>query len=217
LGGFPDQSDIFKMNIKTFALKDLTPAEYNPRSITPEALSGLKRSIEEFGYIQPIIVNTHNGNAPTIVGGHQRLKAMLAQGVKAAKCVVVDFDPIKEKAANVALNAETISGDWELEGLEAILEELKFEFPEFEDVNLDDLAGSLEIDLEEIPEHDPELPTGDHSGLRVATFTFSEEQFQLVDSLIKEEIKANPILDDPSGLNENKNGNALYWICKNAR
>jgi len=149
------------MNLETFQLKDLTPAEYNPRTITPEALKGLQRSIEEFGYLQPIIVNTHSGNAPTIVGGHQRLKALLAQGKTEAKCVVVDFDTIKEKAANVALNAETISGDWNLEGLETILEELKVEFPEFDEINLDELADSLEIDLDFLGDEDDEKKDAD--------------------------------------------------------
>lgn len=134
------------MKIKKFKLEDLIPAEYNPRTITDEALKGLQRSIEKFGYLQPIIVNIHGGTS-VIVGGHQRAKAMLAEGIKDAKCVVVDFDKTTEKAANIALNSETISGDWDTEGLEEILEELKVDLPEFEDINLDDLAESLDIDL----------------------------------------------------------------------
>jgi len=141
------------MDIRTFQLKDLQPSEYNPRTITPEALQGLQQSIEKFGYIQPLIVNWPDVlEPPTIVGGHQRLKVLQAQGVKEAKCIVVNFDPITEKAANVALNAETISGDWSLEGLEAILAELSVEFPEFEDINLDELADSLDIDLDSLEE-----------------------------------------------------------------
>ena len=139
------------MDIRTFQLKDLRQSEYNPRIITPEALQGLQQSIEKFGYIQPLIVNWPDVlEPPTIVGGHQRLKVLQAQGVKEAKCIVVNFDPITEKAANVALNAETISGDWSLEGLETILAELSVEFPEFEDINLDELADSLDIDLDSL-------------------------------------------------------------------
>jgi len=155
------------MDIRTFQLKDLRPSEYNPRTITPEALQGLQQSIEKFGYIQPLIVNWPDVlEPPVIVGGHQRLKVLQAQGVKEAKCIVVNFDPVTEKAANVALNAETISGDWSLEGLESILAELSVEFPEFEDINLDELADSLDIDLDSLGEDDsdkdadevPDLP-----------------------------------------------------------
>jgi len=135
------------MKIKKFRLNDLTPAEYNPRVITLEALVGLQKSIKEFGYIQPIVVNIHEG-AKTIIAGHQRVKAMIAQKFSEADCVVVDFDPLKEKAANIAMNSETISGDWDFEGLESLLGELKIDFSGFEEVNLDELADSLDIDLE---------------------------------------------------------------------
>lgn len=138
----------FEMELKEFKLKDLSPADYNPRRITPEALKGLGKSIEKFGYLEPLVVNIRGGRN-RVISGHQRLKALLAQGEATAECVVVDFDDVTEKAANVALNAESISGDWDMEGLETILKELKFEFPEFDDVNLDDLADSLEIDLED--------------------------------------------------------------------
>jgi len=71
------------MNIKTYKLKDLIPADYNPRTITDEVLEGLKSSIEKFGYLQPVIVNIHSGK-PVIIGGHQRVKAMLDQGMNDA-------------------------------------------------------------------------------------------------------------------------------------
>lgn len=155
------------MKLQIFKLEELRPAEYNPRVITAKALQGLQESIEKFGYLQPIIVNIHGGKEPTIVGGHQRLKAMQTQGVKKAKCVVVDFDPVTEKAANVALNSESISGDWDVEGLGKILEELKFEFPEFDEINLKELGESLKIDMEswganayadKDPDETPEVP-----------------------------------------------------------
>ncbi len=75
------------MRIKNFKLKYLIPAGYNPRKISEAALKGLQKSIEKFGYIQPIIVNIHSGQ-PVIVGGHQRVKAMLAEGIEEVKCIV---------------------------------------------------------------------------------------------------------------------------------
>ena len=132
------------MKIQKLKLADLNPADYNPRVITQEALAGLSKSLEKFGYLQPLVINVHGGKK-TVISGHQRLKVMLAEGGTEADCVVVDFDPVMEKAANVALNSETISGDWDLEGLETILEELKIEFPDFEEVNLDDLVDSLDM------------------------------------------------------------------------
>lgn len=198
-----------------FKVKDLHPAEYNPRTIKKEALSGLEKSLDKFGYLQHIVVNTRDGKN-TIISGHQRIKALALSGNEKIECIVVDFDGITEKAANVALNAESISGNWVLEDLEEILFELQAELPddEFDELNYDDLAEELDIELDEIDKLNTDLPEGDKPGIRTATFTFSEEQYQLIDSLIREEIRNNPVLDDPAGINENKHGNALYEICR---
>ena len=46
-----------------------------------------------------------------VVGGHQRLKVLLDMGETEIDCVVVDLEPAKEKALNLALNR--IQGDWD--------------------------------------------------------------------------------------------------------
>ena len=145
------------MKIEKFSLADLNPAEYNPRTITRGALEGLSKSMEKFGYLQPIVVNVRDGRN-RVISGHQRLKVMLdEERVEEAECIIVDFDDQTEKAANIALNSETISGDWDLEGLETILEELKFEFPEFEEINLDELDIQFEVEgLNELGEEEDE-------------------------------------------------------------
>ena len=57
-------------------IDDLKPAVYNPRvELKPgdEEYEKIKRSIEKFGYSDPIVVNRDL----TVIGGHQRLKVML--------------------------------------------------------------------------------------------------------------------------------------------
>jgi ParB-like chromosome segregation protein Spo0J len=131
------------MKIQKFKLSDLNPAAYNPRKISKEALAGLSESLKKFGYISPIVCNIHNGEN-TIISGHQRVKALELQGINEVDCIIVDFDPLTEKAANIALNAETISGDWDLELLAPMLEELKLDFDDFEELNFDDLEDSFD-------------------------------------------------------------------------
>lgn len=65
--------------METIAIKDITPASYNPRKITDEAFEELKASLRTFGFIIPIIVNRDNN---TIVAGHQRTKAAHALGIQ---------------------------------------------------------------------------------------------------------------------------------------
>ena len=68
------------MNIQKISVEKLNPAAYNLRKdLKPgdKEYEKLKRSIEEFGYVEPVIWNQKTGN---VVGGHQRLKVLLDLG-----------------------------------------------------------------------------------------------------------------------------------------
>lgn len=110
------------MEFQKIYISKLNPAEYNPRKDLkpgdPE-YEKLKRSIQEFGYVEPIIWNSKTGN---VVGGHQRLKILKEQGIKEIECVVVDMDEQREKALNIALNK--VRDEWDLPLLKDLLQEL---------------------------------------------------------------------------------------------
>ncbi len=100
----------------------LNPAAYNPRrDLKPgdKDYEKLKRSIEEFGFVEPVVWNRRTG---FVVGGHQRLKVLLDMGETEIDCVVVDLEPEKEKALNLALNR--IQGDWDEAKLAEVIAEL---------------------------------------------------------------------------------------------
>ena len=110
------------MDIVKVKLTDLIYADYNPRkALTPEdsEYQKIKRSIKEFGYVEPIIINQDK----TIIGGHQRVTVLKDLGYEEAEAVIVDLDKGKEKALNVALNK--ISGEWDEEKLAAVLLEIE--------------------------------------------------------------------------------------------
>ncbi|AST58374.1 DNA (Cytosine-5-)-methyltransferase [Thermoanaerobacterium thermosaccharolyticum] len=110
------------MNIQKISVEKLNPAEYNPRmDLKPgdKEYEKLKRSIEEFGYVEPVIWNQKTGN---VVGGHQRLKVLLDLGQTEIDCVVVDLDLQREKALNLALNK--IQGEWDENKLAELMAEL---------------------------------------------------------------------------------------------
>ena len=102
---------------------DLIPADYNPRkNLKPgdAEYEKLKRSIEQFGFVEPVIWNKTTG---FIVGGHQRLKVLLDMGIAEVECVVVEMDAEKEKALNIALNK--ISGEWDKDKLALLIADLQ--------------------------------------------------------------------------------------------
>jgi DNA modification methylase len=114
-------------------------APYNPRQISDHDLEALRRSLRFFGTVEPIVVNRRSDR---IVGGHQRVKAALAEEIATLPCVFVDLDEPSERQLNLALNR--IHGEWDLEKLEDVLRELQTM-----GANLD-LTGFTEIEIEEL-------------------------------------------------------------------
>ena len=113
------------MRIEKKRIEELNPATYNPRK---DLHSGdaeyekLRRSIEEFGYVEPIIWNATTGN---VVGGHQRLKVLRELGETEIECVIVELTETQEKALNIGLNK--IGGDWDKKKLDELLRGLQAE------------------------------------------------------------------------------------------
>jgi len=130
------------MIIEKKKLSELIPADYNPRKDLqpgdPE-YEKLKRSLDQFGYIDPIIWNKATGR---VVGGHQRLKVLKDSGIEEVECVVVNLDEEHEKALNIALNK--ISGEWDKDKLSLLITDLQgtdfdVSLTGFDQAELDDL------------------------------------------------------------------------------
>ncbi len=142
------------MQIEKKNVKDLLPADYNPRKDLkpgdPE-YEKLKRSIEQFGYVEPVIWNEKTGR---VVGGHQRLKVLTDMGITEVDVVVVSLSDEKEKALNIALNK--ISGSWDNEKLALVIADLQgtdfdvsltgFDPEELDDLFRDDVKNGVKED-----------------------------------------------------------------------
>ena len=146
------------MKVEQIDPAKLVPAEYNPRTISNHQAEALKRSLDRWGFVEPIVANKRSGN---IIGGHQRVDAALALAVAKVPVHWVDLDEDSEKALNIALNK--ISGDWDDELLAQLLTDLEKTGQELADLGFDpdelqaiiDAAAptpELMGDLDEIPE-----------------------------------------------------------------
>jgi hypothetical protein len=65
-------------------LTDLQPADYNPRHLADDALTRLRASLDRYGVIKPVILNADG----TLVAGHQRTKALKANGKTTVPAIV---------------------------------------------------------------------------------------------------------------------------------
>lgn len=193
------------MEIETRRLADLKPADYNPRKKLepgdPE-YEKIARSIEEFGYCDPIIINRDG----TIIGGHQRASVLKSLGYTEADCIVVDLSKQDEKALNIALNK--IGGQWDMSLLRDALQDLTLSPV---DVNAtgysdDELSVILgDVMLENQREESP---------IDRMKFIFSLEQFaDLQKALQIMGAKYKPDQMETFG-NSNKVGNRIYMVVK---
>ena len=157
------------MEIVKVDINELISPEYNPRQITDDEMGKLKNSINEFGYVAPIIVNKHNNH---IVGGNQRYEALKSLGYTDVDVIFVDEPDLnREKALNIALNK--ISGEWDEVKLNQIFTEMKLAgfdkvsltgFEDYEvqelsiinDINYDDDFDLTDDDLSEDKEEEVE-------------------------------------------------------------
>lgn len=95
-------------------IDQLKEAEYNPRILSKEQYKHLKASLEEFGFVEPIVINSSSKRKGTIIGGHQRVKVARDIGLKEVPCVEMDLGIGREKELNIRLNRNLGEWDWDL-------------------------------------------------------------------------------------------------------
>jgi len=197
---------------------DLLPADYNPRKdLKPGDLEyeKLKRSIEQFGYVEPVIWNKVTGR---VVGGHQRLKVLMDMGITEIDCVVVEMDEAKEKALNIALNK--ISGDWDKDKLALLIADLQgedfdvsltgFDPAEIDDLFKDTLQDGIkddDFDVEEELQKPTVTKPGDIWSLGRHRLICGDSTKAETFALLMAGVKANLVITDPP-YNVNYEGSA---------
>lgn len=154
------------MKIVKKKIKDLKPAEYNPRELTKKQYEDLKNSLTEFGVVEPVLVNINPNRLNIVVGGHQRLRIWSEMGNEEIPCAVVNLPLEKEKELNIRLNKNGGQWDWDL---------LANNFDEADLIdwgfNADDVLKELtEEDAEEEPEVKFSEYVGESNNYVVLTF-----------------------------------------------
>jgi hypothetical protein len=144
--------------LRVLPLDRLKPAPYNPRKVlAPDspAYRKLRRSVAEFGLVEPLVWNERTGY---VVGGHARLGILRDLGVKEVPVSVVRLSDARERALNVVLNNQEAQGRYDPALLHDLLADLG-PGPEFELTGFEpDAIPALQF--EPMPPADP-LPEPD--------------------------------------------------------
>ena len=123
---------IVTVDIETLHLDKNNARIHNQRNL--EAIGG---SIDEFGQVEPLVVQKSTGR---VIGGNGRLEVLRKQGAQTVEIVEVDLDDKKSTALGLALNRTAELADWDTVTLQELTTGL-------EDFNLEGIGfGSAELD-----------------------------------------------------------------------
>lgn len=95
-------------NLESRKLKDLTEHPHNPRQLSKHDAEHLEKSLEKFGQVEKLVINTDG----QIIGGHQRKKILNKMGISTVECWVPDrtLDEKEVDELNIRLNR---GGKWD--------------------------------------------------------------------------------------------------------
>lgn len=132
--------------IETVELERLRPWDKNPRK--NHAVAAIERSIKEFGYLAPIIVQK---GTYRILAGHGRLAALKKRGVRKVPVMVADLSDEKADLFTLTDNKLAELGQWDDAALSQLVGELEAKHADlglagFERSEIDDLLDDAEAE-----------------------------------------------------------------------
>jgi len=188
------------MEFEDINLSDIVPSEYNPRRISDAEFKSLSKSIEEFGLVDPIIINLNNNK---IIGGHQRYDVLMNEHINNndkynnlklirlgdigwvfSEDSLIVKDESHEKALNIALNK--ISGSWDNEKLQDLFTDLEMNdfnttLTGFNDTEITNLSfeQNLDFDMDFDLSDDDMADDSQESAPKYVTCPYCNEEFTI--------------------------------------
>lgn len=129
-----------KLKIVYKKIDDLTPYENNPR-LNDNAVDAVAKSIEEFGFKVPIVIDKDG----VIVAGHTRLKACKKLGIEEAPCIVAeDLNEEELKAFRLADNKVSELAEWDLDKLEKEMGTMTTDMTKFGFIQIENIDEAID-------------------------------------------------------------------------
>ncbi|UWD47138.1 ParB N-terminal domain-containing protein [Clostridioides difficile] len=142
-----------KREVVYLNLEDIKPYENNPRR-NDEAIEKVIKSIDEFGFTNPILVDEDN----IIIAGHTRYEASKQLELKQVPCIALkNLTEEQIKAYRLIDNKTNEFSSWDYNKLvdelydiiNIDMKEFNFYVNDFEDLNISDKDFTLDEELEE--------------------------------------------------------------------
>lgn len=186
--------DMKEREVQYCSPEELIPYEKNPRD-NRLAIDDVVRSIEEYGFTNPILVNEEK----VILAGHTRREAAILAGMERVPYIVVDgLTETQQRAYRLADNKLSELALWDEDLLKEELEDLldadyDLSLTGFSDVDLTDLLKDEE-DLEDI---EPEEPKEKKTTLPMLRFgsnsvRITQDELIMLSNRYNEYVEAEP-------------------------
>lgn len=186
--------DMKEREVQYCSPEELIPYEKNPRD-NRLAIDDVVRSIEEYGFTNPILVNEEK----VILAGHTRREAAILAGLEKVPYIVIDgLTEAQQKAYRLADNKLSELSIWDEDLLKEELKDLLDEdydlsLTGFSDVDLTDLLKD-EDDLEDI---EPEEPKEKKTTLPMLRFgsnsvRITQDELIMLSNRYNEYVEAEP-------------------------
>ncbi len=204
--------------------------EYNPKKFSDATMAALRESIERFGFVDPLVVNSASERFNVLIGGHARLKIAKELGHQTIPAVYVNIPDLeKEKELNIRLHKNQGELDFSLLASfdESFLEGIGFSSEELDSImNMEtmpehfDLKKELEkLDIKEIKAKNGDIYEIEGSRLMVGDSTIEADVLKLMGNEKADMCFTDPpyILDYLKGKTKQKDGVTVGFGAKKNR
>ncbi len=194
---------------KSVSVRDLNKFECNSRTHSDEQIDKIVRSISEFGFTNPLLIDEYN----TIIAGHGRLEAAIRSNLEHVPCIVLaGLSPEQKAALVIADNKIALDAGWDMGILVNQFEYLKgfdfdltltgFDLDELSELFPDELPDAFCGD-DEVPQvSEPVTVLGDLWLLGDHRLLCGDSTVQTdVDKLLEGQAPNTMITDPPYGVN----------------
>ena len=186
--------DMKEREVQYCSPEELIPYEKNPRD-NRLAIDDVVRSIEEYGFTNPILVNEEK----VILAGHTRREAAILAGMERVPYIVVDgLTEAQQRAYRLADNKLSELALWDEDLLKEELEDLldadyDLSLTGFSDVDLTDLLKDEE-DLEDIEPEEPKEKKTTLPMLRFGSISvrITQDELIMLSNRYNEYVEAEP-------------------------
>lgn len=135
-------------NYKEILINSITPYANNSRTHSPEQIEQIVRSIKEFGFTNPLLIDENNN----VIAGHGRLEAAKILALESLPCIVLShLTKAQKRAYIIADNKLALNAGWDFTRLQE-----EFAFLKDNDFNIELTGFSIEELCELFPDELPE-------------------------------------------------------------